>query len=105
MTHENKITPATSPLLCNHPAKHNTAANINAIFDLLILICSGPHGQRENATSLIFVQQTRHAQVATVNGWRPLLRRRRTSPVERSARVRHLSDYTSDLQETVENTV
>jgi len=31
MTHKNKITSATSPILCN------TAANINAIFDLLIV--------------------------------------------------------------------
>ena len=41
MTHKNKITPATSPLLCNHAPylpKHNTAANINAIFDLLMLM-------------------------------------------------------------------
>jgi len=57
-----------------------------------------------NATSLSFAQQTRHAQVATVNGWRPRLWRRRTSPVERSAGVRHLSEYTSNLQETFENT-
>ena len=28
----------------------------------------------------------------------------RTSPVERSAGVRHLSEYTSNLQETFENT-
>jgi len=38
MTHENKITPATSPLLCNHLTwqNTNTAPNINAIFDLLM---------------------------------------------------------------------
>jgi len=29
--HEDKIAPAISPLLCNHLAKHNTAANINAV--------------------------------------------------------------------------
>ena len=41
MTHKNKITPATSPLLCKRApylAKHNTSANINAIFDLLMLM-------------------------------------------------------------------
>jgi len=37
-----QITPATSLLLCNHPtgtqSQHNTVANINAIFDLLMLM-------------------------------------------------------------------
>jgi len=44
MTHENKTTPATSPLCCNHPTWQNTtytAANINAIFDLLMLMVHG----------------------------------------------------------------
>ena len=63
---------------------------------------------RTRLRSISFVQQTRHAQVATIIGWRPRLWRRRTSPVEQSAGMRHLSEYTSvptsDLQETFENT-
>jgi len=50
-----------------------------------------------------FIQQTGHAQVATVNSWRSHFRRRCTSPLEQSAGTRHLSNNTINLQETFKN--
>ena len=52
-----------------------------------------------------FVQQTGHAQVAvaTINGWRPRLRRRCTPPLEQSAGMRHLCEITIHFQETFKN--
>jgi len=38
MMHKSKITPATSPLFCNHPIeKHNNSANIDARPTFLLL--------------------------------------------------------------------
>ena len=55
----------------------------------------GRRRQLENATAVSFVQQTGHAQVATINGWRP----RCTPPSEQSACV--TSAKTVNFQETL----
>jgi len=67
------------------------------------LLSESTDSELDNATPLIFVQQTRHAQVATINGWRPCLLRRRTPPLEQSAGMRHLDEYTANFQETLKN--